>query len=180
MLWDCFWGHFWPKTALQLLLSVRLRAYDSNLYRCPHAMQWPLLMSPNFWVSSAEYYIGLLSLGRSHNIVRLDTCAPGSLQHAARLETSWPETMVTYLAAVVSICGYTGSGLDVSLSWLWAIVGAMPPRLIFCGGNCPHCPPWFCHLWVEVWSGLLLHQAYLLLGPEAKWKTHIMLHYHSV
>ena len=29
----------------------------------------------------------------------------------------------------------------MSLSRLWAIVGAMPPRLIFCGDNCPHCPP---------------------------------------
>ena len=48
---------------LQLsLLSVHLRIYDSNSYARPHAMQWPLLKSPNFRVSSAEYYIGLLSL----------------------------------------------------------------------------------------------------------------------
>ena len=43
-------------------------------------MQWPLLKSPNFQVSIAEYYIGLLSLGCDHNIardstlVRLDLC----------------------------------------------------------------------------------------------------------
>ena len=36
------------------------------------------------------YYIGLLSLGQGHNVVRLNICAPRSLQHAARLETSWP------------------------------------------------------------------------------------------
>ena len=40
-------------------------------------------------VSSAEYYIGLLSLGRGHNVARFDTHALGSLRHAARLETSW-------------------------------------------------------------------------------------------
>ena len=81
--------------------------YDSNLYRRPHVMQWPLLKTPNFWVSSAEYYIGLLSLGRGHNVARLDTRAPGSLRHAARLETSWPGQWLCYLAAVVSICEYT-------------------------------------------------------------------------
>ena len=99
--------HFWPKAALQL--SVRLRMYDSNSYRRPHVMQWPLLKSPNFWFSSAEYYISLLSLGRGHNVARLDTRAPGSLRHAARLETSWPGQWLRYLAAVVSICENTVS-----------------------------------------------------------------------
>ena len=42
---------------------------------------WPLLKSPNLRVFSAEYYIGLLSLRRGHNIVRLDTREPGSLRH---------------------------------------------------------------------------------------------------
>ena len=69
-------------------------------------MQWPLLKSPNFWVSSAEYYIGLLSLGWGHNIVRLDTRVLGSLRHAARLETSWLGQWLRYLAAVVSIIQY--------------------------------------------------------------------------
>ena len=103
MLWDCFWGHFWLKAALQFsLLSVRLCMYDSNLYRRPHAMQWPWLKSPNFWVSSAQYYRGLLSLGRGHNVARLDTRVPGSLWHAVRLETSWPGQWLHYLTAVVS------------------------------------------------------------------------------
>ena len=47
-------------------------------------------------VSSADYYIGLLSLGWGHNVVRVDTHAPGSLRHAARLETSWPEQRLRY------------------------------------------------------------------------------------
>ena len=52
-------GKFCRLDALRLLLrpllaqsgttvSVRFRMYDSNLYRCPHAMQWPLLKSSNF------------------------------------------------------------------------------------------------------------------------------------
>ena len=80
------------QAALQLLLlSVRLHMYDSNSYRHPHAMQWPLLKSPNFRVSSSEYiYTGLLNLGLGHNVATLDTCALASLQwHGARL-TSWP------------------------------------------------------------------------------------------
>ena len=63
---------------------------------------------------------------RATNVARLDTRAPGFLRHAARLKTSWPGQWLRYLAAM-------------SLPWLWAIVGAMPPCLIFCGG--PHCPP---------------------------------------
>ena len=110
MHWDCFQGHFWCKAVLQLsLLSVRLHMYDSILYGCSHAMQWLLLKSANFWVSSAEYYIGLLSLGQGHNVARLDTHALGSLQHAARLKTSWPGQWLHCLAAVVSICEYTVS-----------------------------------------------------------------------
>ena len=72
-------------------------------------MQWPLLKSPNFQVSSAEYYIGLLSLGQDHNIardstlVRLDLC-----------DMLWDSRLVDldngcYLGAVVSICEYTVS-----------------------------------------------------------------------
>ena len=38
---------FGPNRQLSLL-SVCLRMYDSNSYRRPHAMQWPLLKSPNF------------------------------------------------------------------------------------------------------------------------------------
>ena len=150
MLWD--WGHFWPKKALQLsLLSVRLRMYDSNLYRRPHVMQRPLLKSQNFWVSSAEYYIGVLSLGRGHNIVRLDTHVPESLRLAARLQTSWPGQWLHYLTAVVSICEYTVSnkrGLpchchDCGQSW-----GQLPPL--------PP-PPQFLLLWIGfewLWSCL--------------------------
>ena len=41
---------------------------------------------------------------------------PGSLRHAARLNTSWPGQWLHYLAAVVSICEYTVSGLAMSLS----------------------------------------------------------------
>ena len=51
----------------------------------------------------------LLSLGRGHKCMRLDTRVPGSLWHAARLETSWPGQWLRYLAAVVSICEYTVS-----------------------------------------------------------------------
>ena len=86
-------------------LYILICMYDSSFYRCPHAMRWAWLKSPNFWVSSAEYYIGLLSLGQGHNVARLDTRAPGSLQQSARLETSWPGQWLRYLAAVVSICG---------------------------------------------------------------------------
>ena len=48
----------------------------------------------------------LLSLGWGHKCMRLDTRVPGSLWHAARLETSWPGQWLRYLAAVVSICEY--------------------------------------------------------------------------
>ena len=54
-------------------------------------------------------HVGLLSLGRGHNVARLDTRAPGSLRHAVRLETSWPGQWLRYLAAVVSMCEYTVS-----------------------------------------------------------------------
>ena len=126
-----------------------LHMYDSNLYRRPHAMQWPLLNSPNFWVSSAEYYIGLLSLGQGHNIARVDTRPLGSVQHAARLETSWPGRWLRYLAAVVSICVYTVSnkgGLpshchDCRQSW-----ELCPHALYFVGATAPT-TPWFRHLW---------------------------------
>ena len=138
MLTDCFWGHFWPKVALQLsLLSVHLRMYDSNGYGHPYAMQWPLLKSPNFWLSSAEYCIGLLSLGQGHNVARLDTRPPASLRRAVRLETSWPGQWLCYLPAVVSICEYTVSnkgGLACpyhDCGWLWPISyilwGQLPP-----------------------------------------------------
>ena len=113
--------------------------YGCNLYRRPHPMQWrrPLMKSPNFWVSSAEYYIGLLSLGRGHNIARLDTRAPGFLRHAARLKTScWPGQWLHYLAAVVSICEYTVSGLAVSLSWLRTIV-----HTLYLRGQLPQLSP---------------------------------------
>ena len=144
MLWDCSGAHFWPKAALQLsLLSVRLRMYDSNLYRRPHVMQRPLLKSQNFWVSSAEYYIGVLSLGRGHNIVRLDTHVPESLRLAARLQTSWPGQWLRYLTAVVSICEYTVSnkgGLlchchDCGQSW------GLCPHAYFVGATAPTAPP---------------------------------------
>ena len=51
--------------------------------------------------------MGLLSLRWGHNIAKLDTRAHGSLQHAARLKTSWPGQWLHCLAAVVSICEYT-------------------------------------------------------------------------
>ena len=152
MLWDCFWGHFWLKAALQFsLLSVRLCMYDSNLYRRPHAMQWPWLKSPNFWVSSAQYYRGLLSLGRGHNVARLDTRVPGSLRHAVRLETSWPGQWLHYLAAVVSIFEYTVSNKgdlpchyhDCGRPW-----GLWPYALYFVGATAPTVP-WFRCLWLH-------------------------------
>ena len=44
MLWDCFWGHFWPKVALKLSsLFVHLCMYDCNLYKSPHAVAIKLL-----------------------------------------------------------------------------------------------------------------------------------------
>ena len=93
----------------------------------------------------AESYILLLSLGRGHNVVRLDTRALGSLRHPARLKTSSAGQWLRYLAAVVSICEYTVSnkgGLPCHChDWGRSIVRAMSPRLIFCEGNCPHCPP---------------------------------------
>ena len=110
-------------------------------------MQWPL----NFWVSSAEYYIGLLNLGRGPNVVRL--------------ETSWPGQWLHCLAAVVSICEYTVSnegGFDCGQLWgLWPtpyiLWGQLPPPLprfhclcrymgnarysnIFCVRDRPHLP----------------------------------------
>ena len=93
----------------------------------------PLLKSPNFRVSSAEYYIDLLSLGRDYNVARLDTRAPGSLRLAVGPETSWPRQWLCYLAAVVSIsmiCEYTASNK-----------GGLPCHCHDCGrlwGVCPH------------------------------------------
>ena len=142
MLWDCFWGHFWPKAAQQFsMLSVHLRMYDSNLYRDVHmpcsGCCWRVQTS-EFPV--AEYYIGLLNLGRGHNIAKLDTRAPGSLWYAARLKTSWPGQWLRYLAAVVSICEYMVSnkgGLpchyhDYGRSW-----GLCPHALYFVGATTP-------------------------------------------
>ena len=100
-------------------LFVGRQLIQSNLYRHPHAMQWPLL-------KSAEYYIGLLRLGRGHNIVRLNTRAPGSLRHAARLETSWPGQWLRYLAAVVSICEYMVSNKGGLLCHCHDFVPPMP------------------------------------------------------
>ena len=60
------------------LLSVRL----PTLYVRSSAEYYINLLA------SAEYYIGLLSLGQGHNVARLDTRAPRSLQHAAKLDTS--------------------------------------------------------------------------------------------
>ena len=102
--------------------------------------------------SSAEYYIGLLSLGRGHYVARLDIRAPGSLRHAARLETSWPGQWLRYLAAVVSICEYTVSNK-----------GGLPCHChdcghIFCEGNCP--PPPFHRLCTPV----ILHISWGIKG----------------
>ena len=88
--------------------------------------------------------IGLLSLRRGHNVARLDTRAPGSLRHAARLETSWPRQWLRYLAAVVSICEYTVSnkgGLPChchDCGRLWVLC-AHP--LHFVGATAPTAPP---------------------------------------
>ena len=137
MLWDCFWGHFWPKAALQL--SVHLRMYDSNLHRRPHAMQWPLLKSPKFWVFSAEYYIGLLGAG-PQCIGRLDTRAPGSCCETRDL-LAWRLVTLSSCSGVnLWVSNKGGLPCHCHDYGLWAIVGAMPPCLIFCGGNCPHCP----------------------------------------
>ena len=170
MLWDCFWGHFWHKAALQLSVICT----SSHVWLICIDVHMPLLKSPNFWISSVKYYIGLLSLERGHNpVAKLDTRAPGSLGHAARLETSWSGQWLRYLAAVVSICEYTVSGLAVSLSWLWAIVGAMPPRLIFCGSNCPHCSPQFRAAYVSI---SLMHVEFELLEgmqqQNTSWTRH--------
>ena len=56
-------------------------------------------------------------------------------------KTCWPEQWLRYLAAVVSICEYMVSELAMSLSRVWAIVRAMPPHFILCGGNCPSLLP---------------------------------------
>ena len=47
------------------------------------------VQTSEFPVLSSEYCIGLLSLGRGHNVARLNTRALRSLRHAARLENSW-------------------------------------------------------------------------------------------
>ena len=110
-------------------------------------MQWPMLKSPNFWVSSSEYCVGLLSLGWGHYIARLNTRALGSLQHAARLETSWPGQWLCYLAAVVSICEYTVSnkgGLPCHYHDCWRLWGLCPHSLYFVGATAsttPSVPP---------------------------------------
>ena len=35
-------------TTVIIVICIRLHMYDSNLYRHPHAMQWPLPKGPNF------------------------------------------------------------------------------------------------------------------------------------
>ena len=145
--------------------------YDSILYGRPHAMQWLLLKSANFWVSSAEYYIGLLSLGQDHNVARLDTHALGSLQHAARLKTSWPGQWLHYLAAVVSICEYTVSNK-----------GGLPCHChdcghIFCEGNYPPPPPphhstAYVPLWYCTFPGASRVGWYLTWTARGWWHHH--------
>ena len=79
---------------------------------------------------------------RATNVARLDTRAPGSLRHAARLKTSWPGQWLCYLAAVVSIGEYMVSnkeGLPCNChdcGQLWALC---PHALYFVGG--PTAPP---------------------------------------
>ena len=86
--------------------------------------------------SSAEYYIGLLSLGRGHNVARLNTHALGSQRHAARLETSWPGQWLHYPAAVVYLIK---GACHVTVMTVGDHGG--PYIFIFCGGNCSHYPP---------------------------------------
>ena len=120
--------------------------YDSNSYTRPHAMQWALLKSLNFRVSSAEYYIVLLSLGWGHNVARLDTRALGSLRRAARLETSLPGQWLHYLAAVVSICEYIVSnegGLLCHGHDSGRLSGLCPHTLYFVEATAPVPPPMY-------------------------------------
>ena len=91
------------------------------------------------------------------NVVRLDTRVPGSLQHAARLETSWPGQWLCYLAAVVSVCEYTVSnkgGLPChchDCGQLWELC---PHALYFVGApTAPPNPLLFCCLWQLLTEG---------------------------
>ena len=66
-----------PKKMLQIRCSESaseatfgLKRHYSYRYLCVFVRH---AKGPNFWVSSAEYYIGLLTLGRGHNVARLDT-----------------------------------------------------------------------------------------------------------
>ena len=149
------WGYAPPGKILQIRCSEiaseatfgpkRYCSYHCYLYifACMTLIRidvhMPLLKSPNFGVSSAEYYIGqgLLSLGRGHNVARLDTRAPGSLRHAARF--------------VVSICEYTVSNK-----------GGLPCHCHDCGAmpGMPPLPPQFrrlCSLIAQLrmWFSLL-------------------------
>ena len=126
MLWECFWGHFWPKAALQLSLSVRLRTSceGSKL----QSFQCRVLYRPT-------------ELRAGPQRMRRNTRAPRSLCHAARLETSWPGQ--SGYAIWLQWCQFVSIRYLIKGAWcvaVWAIVGAMLQRLIFCGGNCPHCP----------------------------------------
>ena len=75
-----------PRKILQVICSGCASEATFGLkrhysYRCYLCVFVHRAKGPNFWVSSAEpeYYIGLLSLGQGHNIVRLDTLAAQSL-----------------------------------------------------------------------------------------------------
>ena len=91
-------------------------------YRCYLYVFVRRVKGPNFWVSSVEYFIGLLSLGRGHNVAQLITRVLWSLRHAARLETSWPWQ----------------SGCVIWLQWS-ANKGGLPCHCPGdCGGLCPY------------------------------------------
>ena len=54
---------FGPKRHYSYHCYLYVFACVTLMYRRPHAMQWLLLKSLNLWVSSAEWSIGLMSLG---------------------------------------------------------------------------------------------------------------------
>ena len=83
-------------------------------------------------------------MGRGHNIARLNTRAPRSLQHAARLETSWPGQ--SGYTAVVSICEYTVSNKRGLPCPCLGDCGGYAPTPYILRGQLPPLPARFRHL----------------------------------
>ena len=117
--------------------------HDSNLYRRPHAMQWLLLKSPNFWISNTEYYLYWpteLGAGPQRSETRHSCAGISATCCENRDYLAW--TMVTLsTCSSVNLWVSNKGGLRCHChdsGWSW---GLCPHALHFVGATAPLPPP---------------------------------------